>query len=296
MKNGNKRFITDFFESDEPFYLLFYTYDPNTKTNRYVSIARAVVALTEKPDISRLLWNDSDFPNIWFLDKLVHIDAKDVDTEQIKSIVEKNYRYANYLTEIPDSLLKYLDSDVRLDNNTEVKHDSVEYSKLKQVNQVLKPIAKSTPPHPDSDKSTISIDYTKRAENNKKIGDKGEDLAFDLIKDKFTDITKLRPYCKERGGDRFGVDFLVETKTGKHLIEVKSTTSKDNRPFHMSQNEYYVMESCKNNLNGYENYQYHILRIYGISLTENSNMTYCWLNNFPDDYDFSPTNYIVGGK
>lgn len=112
------------------------------------------------------------------------------------------------------------------------------------------------------------VDYVRRHENLKKIGDMGELLAMEAEKKRLAaegryDLAERVEHVARTVGDGLGFDILSFEKVGEEYrekyIEVKSTTGAKNKPFDITANEVEVSEE--------KGQQYSIYRFYGLSGT-----------------------------
>lgn len=298
VKGKNQKFIEDFSNCKDKFFLIFYTQDNNSKISKYQTLARVTMVESNNEELGKIFWNDSTYKHILFLDSVTKIT---VDTVKIKQLVENNFRYANYLTCVPDSLKIVISNIDDIENNelySFLDEEKIDFScsniPLKKMKSLSKDLG-----HLPEEKSGNAIDYENKNRKNKITGSHGEHIAEKLIKQKFSPIEPIIERCKEKGGDVYGYDYLVKSKVGKHLVEVKSTSVRENPPFFMSQREFTVMNKCMNNENGYEEYDYHILRIVGIDTEKKTYDNFEWITIDSKSFEkleFETKTYQVGFK
>lgn len=142
----------------------------------------------------------------------------------------------------------------------------------------------------DKQKRTpIKRDYTKQTESNRITGLKGERYVVEYEKDQLHGNKKLQSKVEEVSvtrGDGLGYDVLSFNPDGseKH-IEVKTTTSSENTPFHISQNELLYSKE--------ESSSYWLYRVYDIDKKVKLEK---YRGNLEQYFFFEPINYIASKK
>jgi len=129
----------------------------------------------------------------------------------------------------------------------------------------------------------ISANYND--EENKKLGEGGEELVLEYEREKLKEhpelLSKIRHISKEN--DNAGYDIVSFTEDGKEMfIEVKTTRGGKNTPFFLSSNEF---ETAMNNVG-----KYYIYRVY--EYNPYSYSKFCVLSGKLDEYNHEPYTWI----
>lgn len=153
----------------------------------------------------------------------------------------------NYQKVLEDKVLDYLignrdiEEDFRVFSEKKVVlPEKVPFDKLivgaPTIGEIKEPIKAYT-------RSPIKVNYLEKEQNNRKLGEKGEELVLDFEKWKLRGIGKnsladsVRWIAKE-DGDGAGFDILSRYSNGKDkYIEVKTTKLSKETPFYFSRNE-----------------------------------------------------------
>lgn len=146
-----------------------------------------------------------------------------------------------------------------------------------------------------STKNSNKKDYSKAAEKNKMIGERGEEIIYELEKEKISNDKELYEYFKKNNDclkhvskedDSLGYDIESIEKQGNKIqpiyIEVK-TSEKENEIFYISQNELEMLNNKKN---------YYIYRIFNIN-TKSPKYYKITSTDFDEKFECSPYQYVV---
>lgn len=103
------------------------------------------------------------------------------------------------------------------------------------------------------------VDYLQKAQDNKELGDAGEDFVYQYERNKIKDYNlpkdkQVRPVAK-LDGDGLGYDILSYDEQGNEIyIEVKTTTGSESNSFYITSNELEKSELCSD--------YYYLYRVY----------------------------------
>ncbi|PAB61351.1 DUF3883 domain-containing protein [Anaeromicrobium sediminis] len=134
-------------------------------------------------------------------------------------------------------------------------------------------------------------DYVKQAKSNQLIGDLGEKLVLDLVKEElvdngYPDLAKKVKHTSKKDGDGLGYDILsYDTDGNKIYIEVKTTTKGINNHFYMSRDE---REFARENKDSYMLY-----RVFNLDIENGVGEYYIIEGSLEDEYEFVAENYRV---
>lgn len=193
--------------------------------------------------------------------------------------------------QLPDNQKMEDDLSLMIQSLEELKSKLISSRDIDLSNKyILSGLANTDDRKQDKRKRTpIKRDYTKQTESNRITGLKGERYVVEYEKDQLHGNKKLQSKVEEVSvtrGDGLGYDVLSFNPDGseKH-IEVKTTTSSENTPFHISQNELLYSKE--------ESSSYWLYRVYDIDKKVKLEK---YRGNLEQYFFFEPINYIASKK
>lgn len=184
--------------------------------------------------------------------------------------------------EIADDAVEYADKEISL---------TLDISRV-TIAKVGAPQLKKRKARSGSRTVAKDMNYARRYENLKKVGDIGERLAVEVEKKRL--VAEGRPDLADRVehvartvGDGLGFDVRSFERVGtdyrEKYIEVKATTGAKNKPFDITANEVEVSEE--------KGQQYSIYRFYGLSSTVKEIRYYECRGPIKENFALEPTAF-----
>lgn len=173
----------------------------------------------------------------------------------------------NYQHSLENKVIEYLVKNIQIENQFKNFADK-KIIKTKEIksfdNFIVSPpsLNKVAETEPTYRRSPIKINYLEREQNNRNLGQIGEEIVLEYEKwnlihiglEKYAD--QVRWISKDEG-DGAGFDILSKNHNGKDkYIEVKTTKLGKETPFYFSRNELLFSQEHSNN--------YHLYRIFNV--------------------------------
>lgn len=139
------------------------------------------------------------------------------------------------------------------------------------------------------------IDWSKKYEDNKELGNMGEEFVYQYERDKVADFSKddidRVQHLSKLQGDGLGYDISSIDENGNILrIEVKTTSASENSVFYMSKNEKLFFDQYKND-------GAVIYRVYNFDKnTRRGDIKIITATDLFNNYKFDPVTFAVTKK
>lgn len=168
----------------------------------------------------------------------------------------------NYQKILKEKVIEYLNRNLQIENHfklfadKDVSAGKVNFEKLLVEPPVLQIISE---PLVFYHRNPIKINYIEKEQQNSKLGESGEKLAYDyekwdLVRKGYHKLAEQVRWVSKDEGDGAGFDILSKNLNGKDkYIEVKTTKLSKEAPFFFSKNE---MDFSKNHSDNYNLFRF----------------------------------------